>query len=176
MIRQSKLGLANKEGRRFTFREEDKNTEGIVVKLEKYKEELNAKWQNIEKVVSTEIKKCQEYLEELKKKESMWEKRMEDIENNIEELVYWIKNREGEKERSLSSELSGKRGESRYTSMGSVMSEGSLSVKEVSKLKKLVIEKERGERKNNIAIKGIVDLIEKEEKRDGKARNGWRNL
>lgn len=125
--------------------------------------------------IRKEMKKIQEGMEEYKKKDRNAEVRMRLLEERIEEIDTDIKklkdgmerienkikdNCEEDSEdktsmRSQYSKGSSRRGSSWGGSMASSISEESLSIAEVGKLKKWLIKKEREERRNNIVLKGV---------------------
>jgi hypothetical protein len=120
------------------------------------------------KEIRNEMNRKAEETEEKKKKERIWEARLRIIEENIdvigkevkeirEKIERWEKDRsEGEWEAESNTSISrSRRSSSRGGSIYTSISEDRLSMREVGKIKKLISDKEKEERKNNIAIKGM---------------------
>lgn len=159
-------------GKKVTFKEE---SDMINKELDKVKKEM---YEQMKK----EIKKLEEdmkgYIEYIEKK---WESRLEAVNEKMEKAMETMKEiREKTEEREIAekesrgsdglSERSGFTTRTWQSSWGGSTSRGSgdrLSFREVDKIKKLVADKDREERKNNITIKGMAlrerDRIEKED-------------
>lgn len=147
----------------------------------------------MEESLRKDIRKIEEIKEELKRKLEnliILEERVKEMEEKVEEINKWMikeKDKETNTERSeigsgigiLFSERSreygtSKRGESstRRTSMSSE-ERTSLSGRDVNIFKRIILEKEREERRNNIVIKGLT-FMEKEGDKKEKVKE-WLN-
>lgn len=164
--KQRKLELSNevKKDKKVTFStDKEKREQSYEKDFEEYLDYISREINEMR----NEKKKGIEMLEELKKKEKNWEirirmieEKMEELENEFKEMREKVDNEINKKEGDEMSVVS--KNSSRYSrwenSVGSgVMSEGSdrLSVREVSKIKKIIVDREKEEKKNNIVIKGI---------------------
>ncbi|XP_070163512.1 golgin subfamily A member 6-like protein 22 [Polyergus mexicanus] len=154
--------MAKRTGNRVTFREE-KEEDNIELELRKLKEWVKEEINGIKESIKESLK---EGIRNMERKEKVWEDRLSNIEEGIgrmerdvEDLKreYNIAGEEGE----VSDSYVGKSRESRSRrssfrgSGSSAISEDRLSSKEIERLKRMVTEKERAERRNNIVIKGI---------------------
>lgn len=173
-VKQRKLTVEEGKKVRFEIPEDKKGGEESKVMmemLEKIEKEM--------KTLKEERERHRMGAEELKKLERNREDRISKIEGKVEELERMLKEcidkleiseQRGERAETCSMISSGGRG-SRATSVLSVMSEDRFSERDVGRLKRLITEKDKEERKNNIAIKGIE--LPKEIGEDRKGRVEW---
>jgi len=131
------------------------------------KEEMRKEIEERLKEVGKEINKEKEIRN---KEEKMLEVRIRLVEEKFQRLDYEIKDlRQAREREDAGSEARGK-GSSRASSGGrgsrysiwTEKSEEALSQIEVGKIKKILTEKEREKRKNNIVIKGLGNVLEKD--------------
>jgi len=179
--KQRRITLEGKEGGKkimFKLSEERLEKEEKRRITEVCKEILGTELRGLEE----ERKYVREEMRDLKEKIEEQEERLERIETGLEKIVEWIKKRE-EEEQGMQ-KCRDKEESERGTSSGecereniSVRSEGgtsigsSLSVREVARIRKWVLEKDREDRKRNIVIKGI--RMPKEEGSDSKKSSEW---
>lgn len=171
-VKQSKFSVEeSKEGKRVTFKGTDRrDSEDLQDRLEEIKEEwrrevrvLREEWKEKVKEWEESLREVQEFIREIK------EERRRREEEGIEENSEDSRSRYGD--RSYAGSLYGGGSSCRRSRIslaeGSVMSNYSrLSEKEVSRLRKIVVDAERCERKDNIIIKGIMA-------KDGKVEKEW---
>lgn len=167
--KQRKLDL----GKSVKFKDEEemkKNIESIKDELKEMKEQISKEVGKIEEVKNS----FAQYVEEMKGKEGQNEERLREIERKLIDLenrwIGWLErsergeNRENvtdiesESEEQRSASVSRFSNRSRWGSSyagSSVMSEDRLSNREVGKLKRWIKDKEKEDRRNNVAIKGL---------------------
>lgn len=161
--------MTEREKKKVTFENNDKESEvkDERKKIEDIRKEMKDSIERGMYEIKKEIKKCQEGMEEYKKKDRntgvrmrLLEERLEEIDTDIKKLkdgIERIKNKikenceEDRKDRmsmrSQYNKCNSRRGSSWGGSMASSISQESLSIAEVGKLKKLLTEKEREERR-----------------------------
>ncbi|XP_020298178.1 golgin subfamily A member 6-like protein 22 [Pseudomyrmex gracilis] len=153
--------------------------------------EVEAKTEGTEKIRSEsefelEKKRYKDSMEEWKKKEQFWEIRIRILEERIEEIgkivkemqerdeereEYWLSEREEMSGKSVASAASAvSRGMNSHIGSASDKSIDRLSVREIYKIKSLISDKEKEDRKKNVVVKGIVEekelkLIKEDPKR-----------
>ncbi|XP_020298886.1 golgin subfamily A member 6-like protein 22 [Pseudomyrmex gracilis] len=120
-----------------------------------------------------EKKRSKEFMEEWKKKEQVWEIRIRILEERMEEIgkivkemkerdeereEYWLSEREEMSGKSVASAASAvSRSMNSHVSSASDKSIDRLSVREIYKIKSLISDKEKEDRKKNVVVKGIVE-------------------
>lgn len=175
-IGESGNKVGNGKGKEVRFKLDE--TEELKKELKSFKEEIRKECDDLKKEMKHDRKRFSGNLEEDRKKDKNWEirlriveERMDEMDRNIKELKELVEgwkdlnSRELERFSNEEEERGSPGTRSRISSCSSMrlstrseVSSDRFSNKEVNKLKQWVAEKEKEERTNNIAIKGIRDV------------------